>query len=573
VDTITGLQQQICLFYPVSKKTFVEYVLNSDVWRPNTNVLRENNVHDTLKYGKNIKDMWTLVGILDGPPPCSIDWDIWENNQLEYATELKFNTVSKTSTSLSVEHKDKFTTGLGISFGDEEKGLHAKLTAKYTHIYENLCEIENETEVEITEFFSLVKENQNFAYYIWSIPASIMRAEYQIYPYWGANSLKYPLDSTRHFMFRVVGQSIVQEGVDINDYPFLISSPNDTSLNDWKFNNRPGLKNYPNAYIGSINVPDHGNHGSVFGFYKEQTQTNKISVSNEVEIEIEEGYSVPEIFSVDVSVGNSYEWAKEYTMTTSFGTGLEASLYNLTSDLEGLNSNDLWLNIYYFEPITDNQGWWFYDSLAIYQHPWYFAYAVPTSNAKINLITPQDNNQLKSSDLLFVWEPEKEELTYYSFYISSKPYFGPGNIVYEKKLNNETSIKLDNNYLETGKTYHWRVSGIAATGETVFSQTKSFNTKSLELFSNKSSSIKATIYPNPISKNLLNITFSSSEEGKCLVKVINMKGCLLYNTELINESEVVSNLQLDISDFQSGIYGVIIQSGESTYYSKLVVFH
>ena len=72
---------------------------------------------------------------------------------------------------------------------------------------------------------------------------------------------------------------------------------------------------------------------------------------------------------------------------------------------------------------------------------------------------------------------------------------------------------------------------------------------------------------------MLNIAFSSYDEGKFSIKIINLKGSLLYNSELFSESDVVSNLQVDISEYQSGIYMVVIQSGNSVYYNKLIVFH
>jgi hypothetical protein len=573
-----GLQQIVCLYYPTSLYSFVELNFNSDVWRPlsKDSFVTNNDLDDTAKYGENIRGLWTLAGILDGAPPCSIDWATWEqNNDLEYATNLTFSNENKTSTSFSIEHKDKFTTGLTISFGDEEKGGNAKLTAKYAHTWENREETATMTETKINQNFVLKEETQNQAYYLWSIP-NILRATYQVYPWWGADSLKYPLDSTKHFMFRVNGTRLIQEAVNLSDYPFLIDNPNDSSMNDWHLLERNGLndaQSFPGVYIGNISMPDNGNPGGTLEFYQEQEKTKTITVSNEVDIETEAGYSVPEVFSANVSVGNSYEWAKEYSISTSFGTGLEASLEKLYHNMEGLNVENLSLNVYYFQPRKDDEGWWFYDSVPKDQYPWYIAYAIPSSNAKISLLTPQDDRKLKSSDLLFFWESKNEQLSNYRFFVSLKPFFSQDNIVYEKNIDDETSINLANIDLEPDKTYYWRVSGIAETGETIFSKTKSFKTQAIDYFANKDGSIKASVYPNPISENMLNIAFSGSYEGKYSIKIFNMNGGLLYNSELFNESNVVSSLQVNITDFQSGIYMVVIQSGDSIYNNKLVVFH
>ncbi len=573
-----GLQQIVSLYYPTSLYSFVELNFNSDVWRPlsKESFITNSDLDDTTKYGKNIRGLWTLAGILDGAPPCSIDWPTWEqNNNLEYATKLSFSTENKTSTSFSIEHKDKFTTGLELKFGDDESGGNAKLTAKYAHTWEKKEDTETMTETKINQNFVLKKETQNQAYYLWSVP-NILRATYQIYPWWGADKLEYPIDSTKHFMFRVNGTRLIQEAVDLSDYPFLIDNPNDSSMNDWHLMERNGIneaQSFSGVYIGNIDMPDDGNPGGSLEFYNEQTKTTTITVSNEVDIETEAGYAVPEVFSANISVGNSYEWSKEYSLSTSFGTGLEASLEELNNEMEGLNVESLSLNVYYFKPRKDDEGWWFYDSIPKDQYPWYIAYAIPSSKAKINLLSPQDNNQLKSSDFLFFWESKNERLSNYRFFVSRKSFFSQDNIVYEKSINDETSINLSNIDLEPDKSYYWRVSGVAETGETIFSETKSFKTQTIDYFANKNGNIKATVYPNPISKNMLNIAFSSYDEGKFSIKIINLKGSLLYNSEMFNESDVVSNLQVDISEYQSGIYMVVIQSGNSVYYNKLIVFH
>jgi type IX secretion system substrate protein/cadherin domain-containing protein len=70
------------------------------------------------------------------------------------------------------------------------------------------------------------------------------------------------------------------------------------------------------------------------------------------------------------------------------------------------------------------------------------------------------------------------------------------------------------------------------------------------------------VYPNPV-KDLLNLKFNSLRNSASL-KIIDLKDQILF------EEEIESDTQIDMSEFSSGMYVLIINYAGRSYYGRIV---
>lgn len=74
------------------------------------------------------------------------------------------------------------------------------------------------------------------------------------------------------------------------------------------------------------------------------------------------------------------------------------------------------------------------------------------------------------------------------------------------------------------------------------------------------------ISPNPVNSDYLNFSYKSEITKNLSVKVYNLKGSLLYS-QVSNENDFTIN----IGDFMSGVYMIIIQNGLKSEFHKIIV--
>jgi hypothetical protein len=80
------------------------------------------------------------------------------------------------------------------------------------------------------------------------------------------------------------------------------------------------------------------------------------------------------------------------------------------------------------------------------------------------------------------------------------------------------------------------------------------------------------IYPNP-AHDFVKIEFDNSEiddQESMLVQIFEISSSKLMHEEVFNNQGINSHLNLDISNFNSGVYLVAMNSGSKIYFIKFV---
>ncbi|MER3329004.1 MAG: T9SS type A sorting domain-containing protein, partial [Candidatus Kapaibacterium sp.] len=82
---------------------------------------------------------------------------------------------------------------------------------------------------------------------------------------------------------------------------------------------------------------------------------------------------------------------------------------------------------------------------------------------------------------------------------------------------------------------------------------------------------KFAVYPNVISKNeTVNLVYAGSEIGEASLNIYSATGAKVH-TQNINLSQNIQISNINTADFNSGVYFVRIQKGNSIYTQKFVV--
>lgn len=70
IDGPNGLRQYNWIFFPDGNKHFNAAGFQSDNWLfDDDDIVTSPNLNDTIQWGGSVRDLWTLVGIIDGAPP------------------------------------------------------------------------------------------------------------------------------------------------------------------------------------------------------------------------------------------------------------------------------------------------------------------------------------------------------------------------------------------------------------------------------------------------------------------------------------------------------------------------
>ncbi len=568
VAGIDGLKQQVCAFYPDKKGHIYGAFFQSDNWRPvpNSSVTSMDLANDEL-YGKEIRSLWTLVGITDGAPPCSINWPVWTSLHTPEVepTELKFKTENISKTEVVSTYEDSYSLGFKIETKEEEV-MSMDESFKYSKAFENKETSSSTVKTSLTTNFGLNEESQELGCRIWSVP-QIRRISYQVYPWY--DSL-HPVINSLQYQFRTTGIFTYVENIEISEFPYLIDEPNAADLAGWKPDHRTAmyysvLENDLSP-LGPVSW-SHPNSGPVFSFSEVTTTTTSVTDKNSYEYDLSMGVRLPEVFDLGASMNDEVSYSTENTYETEFGTELEISLSNLISKQDGINLSYYDFGIYWFKP---NEGdWWYLDSLDG-QKPWYIAYMVGTVHSRIVLLSPGPGSTLRVMEMLFRWKAEEGELGDYSFFISTDPHVGPATILYESYCGDQTAISLEDFTAEPGKTYYWAVRGMAPNGEAAWSESRPFILNAADE-ATQAVPIKAEIYPNPATGSEIYLTYEIKEEGTVYREILDIKGQVLLQTKQSCRSAGVHSEILDLQGLTPGVYLLVIRADTGRVVKKLVV--
>lgn len=87
---------------------------------------------------------------------------------------------------------------------------------------------------------------------------------------------------------------------------------------------------------------------------------------------------------------------------------------------------------------------------------------------------------------------------------------------------------------------------------------------------NLNESVKANIYPNP-AKDKAIVDFNTAFAGNVTISVVDLSGRTVYTNTIANQAAGNNKVELNVADFNAGVYQVVINANSSTITKKLVI--
>jgi hypothetical protein len=204
------------------------------------------------------------------------------------------------------------------------------------------------------------------------------------------------------------------------------------------------------------------------------------------------------------------------------------------------------------------------------QKPWYIGYIISGLQTKLLQLSPAPASNLRGSDLLFSWQAEEGDLSDYVLFISKDPTAGPGSTIYKLACGNRTVTSPEDFKPEPGRTYYWSVSGIASTGEVIWSDSRAF-TVGESATGGSPSLLKAAVYPNPARNGQLYVSYELPDASVVSVSIYDISGKLLQQTEQQNYPAGITTNVLELEGYIPGMYLVAIRSDKACVTKKLII--
>lgn len=582
IQGVDGYSQYLWFFYPDGNKYFNGIGFKSDNWMINSDsIVKSYDLADTNYSG--IKDLWTLIGIVDGAPPVSINWEKWDSTHADWvspASYLEFSVEGQKKVEISTTTEDQWSVGESVDIERFHKILRTSYSEefKYSQAYRNTYGDEYDTTLEYELIFPLRPEPQEYGYYIWKVP-KIKRFRYSSYPWWDTVSLQYPVPSSLQYLFRTTGYNILAESISIEEYPFKIEHPNASSMEDWQLDSRTEIKAATIAYdldpALSIDWSNgSGGHGGTLAQKSDSSSmyetTNRFEIKGSIGME----YKVPKVFRVKADINGGWEgtYTTENTVETEFSESVKASLEPLLNMSSGVNLSSLALDIWLFGPLGNkDKDYWYYDSLDG-RRPWYLAYTLNTGKEpKINQVSPENGAEVAPSELIFNWASENGPIRDYVLVISSAPGQYPGSYLVIEPVGTRTFGSLSSFNPERGKTYYWTVKGTDLDNNPVRSRWSAFMVKEEETAALQESGLKAVIWPNPASSGDFHALIETEARGKISVRLMNINGVIVAEQEAVPPDSSPLSLSFPNLSLPAGIYFAVISAGEEQVVRKVVV--
>jgi hypothetical protein len=578
---IDGYSQYLWFFYPDGNKYFNGIGFKSDNWRINNDsIVKSYDLADTTYSG--IKDLWTLIGIVDGAPPVSMDWERWDDANADWvspASFLKFSAEGKKTVEISASTEDQWSVGESVEIERTRKLLKTSLSEEfnYSYAYRTTYGEEFDTIIDYELEFQLRPEPQEYGYYIWKIP-KIKRFRYSAYPWWDTVTLQYPIPSSLQYLFRTTGYNILAESIPIEEYPFNIEHPNASNMADWNYEARSAVHGATLQYdmdpaltIG-WNSSSGGSSGTLAQAYDSASAyetTNKYEVKGTIGLE----YKVPKVFRVKADVTGGWEgtYVTDNKVETEFSESVEASLDPLLTVSSGINVTSLALDVWLFGPLGNKDRYfWYYDSLDG-ARPWYLAYTLNTGKAaRISQLLPGDGDEVTPSELIFKWEAENGTVGNYTLIISTSPGQYPASYLVCDSTSDRTFSSALSFRPEQGKTYYWTIKGNDPENNRIRSRWRAFTVKK-EIIQQEQEGLKAVIWPNPTQGSDLHMLIEPKTPGKITVKLFNTNNMLITEKEFNPQDNSPSDLTFPDLDLPAGVYFAVIRAGEEQVVKKVVL--
>jgi hypothetical protein len=593
-----GYKQTIWLFFPDPyHRDFFSVGLNSDIWQPSPSsadtVFTSDLSTDTADIATQLQTLSTLLGIVDGAPPCSVDWEKWDaayppgTSMEKEPTFLELSESVTKSIEFTNTTSDEFSEAANIKISKKWKIKGIPVTtevgvgAKFSQAFSSIHSTGTETTYTQSTEFGLTGEVQGEGNYLWAIP-TITRYVYRRYPWYdgpGYGSYQYQVPNSMQFLFRTTGMKYIKKSAPVSGYPFRVADPNGTELYNWRLNlndGRKGITQTLNLYTflskltsSTWNWPGTAVNGS-FESLVDTTQTNESEYS--FDFKVSGGVQVSKVFKLNVSTGYNISYSNETKTESTFGKDIKLNI-NLTSyDQPYINNkNSLYIDLYLFKA-SDSIPYWYWDSIpASQQKPWYIAYVISSASKKISLLSPDDHYNLQRGESIFNWTAENMESATFNLVIASSWPATPRNVVYSEQTDGRTSASPAGFVPQPGKTYYWAVRGSDPSGEVIWSDPRSFTIPVDAGPAVAENDMKVIIYPNPATNDKINISFQGVKQETVILTIYSPSGNPLFIKKLEYSGSGVMNTVLNDLGLTPGIFLAGIHSGSGQVMKKLVI--
>jgi|GEM_PF-878369 len=580
-----GYQSYMWLIYPDHDRHFNGAMFLSDNWMQDPELFEQSTDLDQDQTYSGIESLWSLMGIIDGSPPVSMNWERWDEYWGGFPTPasfIEFESDSSGSSEFltSTEHEWSIGQSLHMSAGNKVVKIQMGEKFKYSQAYENTVSKSQTNSFTYGQPFELEEESQDYGFFIYSVPM-IRRYSYYAYPWWDNTTLQYPVDNSLQYLFVTVANTPVPYPVKLDQFPFYVDEPNDPTMEGWDVTAGRSFINDQVTLYGlhttlTLNWRDlsNGSHMTIQTNVEDKT-SNQQTRKWDFEVEAGGGINVkiPKICTVKseamIQAGYSGSLLNETTTTSEYGHRIYASLEKLHFTSSGINLNSLLLYAFLFTPET-NPNWWYFDSLDG-QKPFYLCWMVMSSSQSLELQTPANNSHLQQDELLFTWMPDNGELRDYELLVSKSSNISYFNSVYRKQLGRSTALAVTDFQPEPGETYYWAVQANDNDGNRIYSPIWSFTIANESKVNPAAPSLKAVVYPNPAKLGDLNIAVSAVNTGKLQVRLIDIHGMVFISKEMNMTEGSTSIVRFPNLDLPAGVYLAVIRSENEQVVEKVVV--
>jgi hypothetical protein len=576
-----GFKQYVWVIYPDCNRHFHGVMYESDQWRylVGSKVESADLGNDDPVHGyEGISSLWSLVGILDGPPPVSIDWEKWDETFPTPTAPTFMELMSEEGHKTEFNNTSTNEWNIGVKVAPTSIKKHStkgcSMEMKYAYEYETQFGTAFEKTVTYTTPVELFESTQENGRYMYIVP-SIRRFSYQTFPWWDGSGTKYPVPGSFNYQFITFNQVPLCRPVPLKNFPFNITEPNEKWLNQWKLSERTDLNkaiyDYSLDPVVSLSWESGGNGiGENLDVVNDTTTVNSSTNSWEFTVKVGLNVDVPAIasnFDVSISSGTKGKITNETTTVSTYTNGMSASLTNLVDTADGIKISHLIVYAYMLDP--KDAHYWYIDSCGG-QTPWYLAWVVSDAYQKINLVSPTNNDRIDSTGAIFSWTPDVGNLHDYEFFISKKPRVNGPNAIYRKKTGDETKILVSDFKPEPGVTYYWRVRGLDANKEYIWSPTWKLESPALPA-ERVLPSLKTVIYPNPGKRSEMKMIVNPETDGVISIALQNLDGNQVALKKMLCQNGVPVVFGFEDTHLSAGIYIAVITSGGSKTMKKVVI--
>jgi hypothetical protein len=519
------------------------------------------------------------VGIVDGAPPISMDWYVWDSTHYDntsVATSLIFSTETTNKTEVSNSTEDQWSVGESVDIERDLEKLTGSISEEYlrSNLFKSSVSSGTTTSVTYERSFKLRPATQDSGFYIYKVP-KIKRYRYSAYPWWDTVTLSYPIPGSRQYLFRTEGYQIVTQARPLSSFPFYVDDPNGELLLDWKPEARLDLNSAvdQNGLDPAINLSWVTHTEGISGTLSvsaASSYTYDTTSTYEVKGKTSEVLKIPEVFRIQADQTGSWEgtYVSETSITSELKQSIFASLEELENAEDGIKLDLVTIDVFLLTP-ENCADLWYLDSTGTGK-PWYLGYLVNTALEKIMLVSPGEGAEINPSEMICSWEAEIGRLEDYTLFISKKPNLRPENIIYRDSVGDQTYAVVPALRVEPGQRLYWTVRGSNSSREHIRSKWNSFTIKE-EQIEQQASDLKANIFPNPGNGSDFRISISNPDGGSVDISLRDITGNLLAFKESIDQGTLTPG---DLSPglrLSPGIYLLTIRSDHEQVVKKIIV--